>query len=170
MELKDKIRNISNFPKEGIEFKDITTLIQDGEAFKESVDKIADLIREYDIDLIVGPEARGFIFGTPVAYVLNKGFAPVRKKGKLPAEVMQYEYDLEYGTDVIEIHKDAIKNGMKVAIIDDLLATGGTIHACSKLIESLGGKVVVMAFLMELEFLKGREKLEGYNVKSLIKF
>ncbi len=170
MELKNKIRNISNFPKEGIEFKDITTLIQDGEAFKESVDKIADLIRDYDIDLIVGPEARGFIFGTPVAYVLNKGFAPVRKKGKLPAEVMQYEYDLEYGTDVIEIHKDAIKKGMKVAIIDDLLATGGTIHACSKLIESLGGEVVVMAFLMELEFLKGREKLEGYNVKSLIKF
>ena len=170
MDLKEKIRVIEGFPKEGISFKDITTLVADGEAFKESIDRIAEHLRDKNVDVILGPEARGFIFGVPVAYALGVGFVPVRKKGKLPAETVSVDYSLEYGVDVLEIHKDAIKKGQRVAIVDDLLATGGTMEAAAKLIEQLGGEVVSMQFLIELEDLKGREKLSQYEVNSLIKY
>lgn len=170
MNLEKKIRNIQDFPKPGIGFKDITTLIGDGEAFKYTIDKMVNDIKDYDVDIVVGPEARGFIFGTPVAYGLGVGFVPIRKPGKLPSEVESYEYDLEYGTDILEIHKDAIKPGMKVAIVDDLLATGGTTKAATELIEKLGGEVVILEFVIELEFLNGREKLQQYNVNSLVSY
>ncbi|WAW15563.1 adenine phosphoribosyltransferase [Peptostreptococcus equinus] len=170
MNLEKKIRNIQDFPKPGIGFKDITTLIGDGEAFKYTIDKMVNDIKAYDVDIVVGPEARGFIFGTPVAYGLGVGFVPIRKPGKLPSEVESYEYDLEYGTDILEIHKDAIKPGMKVAIVDDLLATGGTTKAATELIEKLGGEVVILEFVIELEFLNGREKLQQYNVNSLVSY
>ena len=170
MDLKQTVRVIENFPKEGISFKDITTLLQNGEALKFAIDEIiADLI-DKNVDLIVGPEARGFLMGTPVAYGMGVGFVPVRKPGKLPWEVESFEYDLEYGSNILEIHKDAIKPGQKVAIVDDLLATGGTMEAAAKLIEKLGGEVVSMQFLIELEDLDGREKLTKYNVNSLIKY
>ena len=155
MDLREKVRVIEDFPKEGISFKDITTLINDGEALKEAVDKMAEFFKDKNIDLVVGPEARGFIFGVPVAYALGAGFVPVRKPGKLPADTVKVEYDLEYGSNILEIHKDAIKPGQKVAIVDDLLATGGTMEAAAKLIEQLGGEVVSMQFLIELEDLKG---------------
>ena len=132
MDLKEKIRVIEGFPKEGISFKDITTLVADGEAFKESIDRIVEHLKDKNVDVILGPEARGFIFGVPVAYALGVGFVPVRKKGKLPAETVSVDYSLEYGVDVLEIHKDAIKKGQKVAIVDDLLATGGTVEAVAK--------------------------------------
>ncbi|OPJ56772.1 adenine phosphoribosyltransferase [Alkalithermobacter paradoxus] len=170
MDLKSKIREIDNFPKEGISFKDITTLLKDGEAFKYAIDKIVDDLKDKNVDIIVGPEARGFLMGTPVAYALKAGFVPVRKPGKLPGETSKYEYDLEYGTDCLEIHKDAILKGQRVAIVDDLLATGGTIEATAKLIESLGGEVVAIEFLIELEFLNGKERLRDYHVNSLIKY
>ena len=158
------------FPKEGISFKDITTLISDGEALKEAVDKMAEFFKDKNIDLVVGPEARGFIFGVPVAYALGAGFVPVRKPGKLPADTVKVEYDLEYGSDILEIHKDAIKPGLRVAIVDDLLATGGTIAAVTKLVEQVGGEVVGLSFAIELEELKGREKLKDYDVMSLLKY
>lgn len=170
MDLKEKIRVIEDFPKEGISFKDITTLIGDGEAFKCSIDKIVEHLKDKDVDLIVGPEARGFIFGVPVAYALGVGFVPVRKKGKLPYETVSVDYGLEYGNDTLEIHKDAIKKGQKVAIVDDLLATGGTIEAVAKLVESVGGEVVSMDFAIELTGLNGRDKLEGYDVLSLVDY
>lgn len=170
MELKNKIRVIENFPKEGISFKDITTLIGDGEGLKTSIDVMVDYLKDKNIDLIVGPEARGFIFGVPVAYALGVGFVPVRKKGKLPADTVSVEYDLEYGTDTLQIHKDAIKKGQRVAIVDDLLATGGTIEAVAKLITEAGGEVVSLNFLIELTGLNGREKLEGYDVKSYVQY
>ena len=170
MDLKEKIRIIENFPKEGISFKDITTLIADGEAFRYSIDKIVEHLKDKNVDLILGPEARGFIFGLPVAYAMGIGFVPVRKKGKLPYETVSVSYDLEYGTDVLEIHKDAIKKGQRVAIVDDLLATGGTVEATIQLVEQLGGKVVGIAFLIELEALKGREKLKDYNVYSVLTY
>ncbi|MBC2575947.1 adenine phosphoribosyltransferase [Peptostreptococcus canis] len=171
MNLQSKIRNVQNFPKPGIGFKDITTLLGDGDAFKFAVDTIANnLERLGGVDIIVGPEARGFILGTPVAYKLGVGFVPIRKPGKLPSEVESYEYSLEYGTDILEIHKDAIAPGQKVAIVDDLLATGGTVAAASKLIEKLGGEVVSLQFLIELDFLKGRDKLNGYEVNSLVHY
>ncbi|SHH14081.1 adenine phosphoribosyltransferase [Tepidibacter thalassicus] len=170
MDLRSKIRDIKDFPKEGIIFKDITTLLKDGDAFKCAVDKIIQDLKEKDVDIIVGPEARGFLMGTPVAYGLGVGFVPVRKPGKLPGETVKFEYDLEYGTDSLEIHKDSIKPGQRVAIVDDLLATGGTMGATAKLIEKLGGKVVAMEFLIELEFLNGRENLKDYYVNSLIKY
>lgn len=170
MNLEEKIRNVQDFPKEGIGFKDITTLICDGEGFKLAVDRMADYLREKKVDLIVGPEARGFIFGTPVAYALGVGFVPIRKPGKLPSEVETIEYDLEYGTDILEIHRDAIKPGQRVAIVDDLLATGGTTAAAVKLIEKLGGQVVCLEFLIELTFLNGRNKLEGYDVQTLVQY
>lgn len=170
MNLESKIRNVQDFPKPGIGFKDITTLLADGEAFKYTVDEISKNLEKLGVDLIVGPEARGFILGTPVAYNLGVGFVPIRKPGKLPHEVESYEYSLEYGTDKLEIHKDAIKPGQKVAIVDDLLATGGTVAAATKLIEKLGGEVVSLEFLIELDFLDGRKKLEGYNVNSLIHY
>ena len=170
MDLKQTVRVIEDFPKEGISFKDITTLLQDGKALKFAIDEIIKDLKDKEVDLIVGPEARGFLFGTPVAYGMGVGFVPVRKPGKLPWEVEGYEYDLEYGSNRLEIHKDAIKPGQKVAIVDDLLATGGTMEAAAKLIEKLGGEVVSMQFLIELEDLDGRAKLAKYNVNSLIKY
>ena len=170
MDLKQTVRVIENFPKEGISFKDITTLLQNGEALKFAIEEIIADLKDKDVDLIVGPEARGFLMGTPVAYGMGVGFVPVRKPGKLPWEVESFEYDLEYGSNILEIHKDAIKPGQKVAIVDDLLATGGTMEAAAELIEKLGGEVVSMQFLIELEDLDGREKLTKYNVNSLIKY
>ena len=170
MDLKEKIRVIEGFPKEGISFKDITTLVADGEAFKESIDRIAEHLRDKNVDVILGPEDRGFIFGVPVAYALGVGFVPVRKKGKLPCETISADYELEYGTATIEMHKDAITPGQKVIIVDDLIATGGTTEAIIKLVEELGGEVVKVLFLMELEGLKGRDKIAGYDVESVIKY
>lgn len=170
MDLKNKIRNIKDFPKEGINFKDITTVLKDKDAFRQCIDDMAELIKDKEVDIIVGPEARGFLMGAPMAYKLDAGFVPVRKPGKLPAETISYEYELEYGTDKLEIHKDSIKPGEKVVIVDDLLATGGTVLSAIKLIEELGGEVVGICFFIELEFLKGREILKGYNVNSLVKF
>ncbi|CUP63762.1 adenine phosphoribosyltransferase [Clostridium baratii] len=170
MNLKDKIRVIDNFPKEGISFKDITTLIGDGEGLRASVDEIVKHLKDKKVDLVVGPEARGFIFGVPVAYALGVGFVPVRKPGKLPGETISMAYDLEYGTDNLEIHKDAIKKGQRVAIVDDLLATGGTIEAVAKLVEHAGGEVVSLDFVIELTELNGRGKLEGYDVMSLTQY
>ncbi|MFU0823681.1 adenine phosphoribosyltransferase [Clostridium sp.] len=170
MDLKENIRIIEGFPKEGISFKDVTTLLSNGEAFKASVDEIVNYLKDKNIDIIVGPEARGFLFGTPVAYALGAGFVPVRKKGKLPCETISVDYDLEYGTDTLQMHKDAIKPGQRVAIIDDLLATGGTIESVIKLIEKLGGEVVSVDFIIELTDLKGRERLKNYDVMSLVKY
>lgn len=170
MDLKKTIREIEDFPKPGINFKDITTLLSNADAFRYSVDAIIKDLKEKDADLIVGPEARGFLMGTPVAYGLGVGFIPIRKPGKLPGEIESYEYGLEYGTDTLEIHKDSIKKGQRVAIVDDLLATGGTVEAATKLIEKLGGEVVSIQFLIELEFLNGRDKLSKYDVNSLIKY
>lgn len=170
MNLKDKIRVIDNFPKDGISFKDITTLIADGEGLRESVNLIADHLKDKNIDVVVGPEARGFIFGVPVAYALGAGFVPVRKPGKLPGETLSIAYDLEYGTDNLELDKFAIKKGQRVAIVDDLLATGGTIEAVTKLVELAGGEVVSLNFVIELTDLNGRAKLEGYDVMSLTKY
>lgn len=170
MDLKSKIRIVEDFPKDGISFKDITTLLQDGEALKYAIDKMADSLREKKIDLIVGPEARGFIFGVPVAYALGVGFIPVRKKGKLPSEIIEVSYDLEYGTDSLQMHLDSIKEGQRVAIVDDLLATGGTIGAVARLVEILGGEVVSMNFAIELTELHGRDKLGKYEVESLVEY
>ncbi len=170
MNLKESVRVIENFPKEGISFKDITTLLQDREALKYAIDQIVEDLKDKDIDIIVGPEARGFLMGTPVAYALGVGFVPVRKPGKLPAEVEEYSYDLEYGSNTLQIHKDAIKPGQKVALVDDLLATGGTTEAAIKLIEKLGGEVVSAQFLIELEELNGKAKLGNCHVNSLIKY
>lgn len=170
MDLKDYIREIPDFPKEGINFKDITTLMQNGEVFKTTIDRFVENLKDKEVDLIVGPEARGFLMGTPVAYALGVGFVPVRKPGKLPSETISYSYGLEYGEDTLEIHKDSIKKGQKVAIVDDLLATGGTMEATAKLIEKLGGEVVSMQFLIELELLKGRENLSKYDVNSLVTY
>ncbi|MEB3028759.1 adenine phosphoribosyltransferase [Parvimonas micra] len=170
MNLKSKIRVIEGFPKEGISFKDITTLISDGKAFKEAVNIMRKNLEDRNIDYIVGPEARGFVFGSAVAYALNVGFIPVRKPGKLPGETVSYEYALEYGTDILEICEDVLKPGDRVAIVDDLLATGGTINACAKLIESQGAEVVSMQFLMELTDLKGREKNKEYQIDSVMEY
>ena len=169
MDLKSKIRVIEDFPKEGISFKDITTLIKDKDALKETIDRLCEYIPS-DVDLIVGPESRGFIFGTAVAYKIGAGFVPVRKPGKLPAETLSYTYDLEYGTDTIEIHKDAIKKGDKVVIIDDLIATGGTLEASAKAVEMLGGEVVSIVALMELTGLNARDKLKAYDVHTLVEY
>jgi len=169
MDLKEKIRIIEDFPKEGISFKDITILIKDKDALKYTIDELAKLVGD-DIDLVVGPESRGFIFGTAVAFKIGAGFVPVRKPGKLPGETISYTYDLEYGSDTVEIHKDAIKKGDRVVLIDDLIATGGTLEACVRAIEMLGGEVVSIVSLMELTGLKGRDKLEGYDVKSLVQY
>ena len=170
MNLKEKIRVIENFPIEGISFKDITTLISDGEALKETIDQFVAYLKDKKVDLIVGPEARGFIFGVPVAYALGIGFIPVRKPGKLPRETISVNYGLEYGEDQLQIHKDAIKPGQRVAIVDDLLATGGTVEGVAKLIEEAGGEVVSLDFLIELTELNGKDKLKGYDVLSLVKY
>ena len=170
MDLKSKIRVIDGFPKEGISFKDMTTLISDAEAFNEAVNIMKRNLENRNIDYIVGPEARGFVFGSAVAYALNIGFIPVRKPGKLPGKTVSFEYALEYGTDVLEICKDVLKPGDRVAIVDDLLATGGTINACAKLIESQGAEVVSMQFLMELTDLKGREKNKEYQIDAVMEY
>lgn len=170
MDLKEKIRIIENFPKAGISFKDVSTLLQDKEAFKYTIDKIAENLKDKKIDIVVGPEARGFLFGVPVAYAIGAGFVPVRKKGKLPGDTISVSYDLEYGSDVLEIHKDGIKPGQRVAIVDDLLATGGTISTVAKLVEQVGGIVVSMDFVIELTGLKGINKLTEYDVVSLLKY
>ena len=168
--LEEYVRSIPDFPEEGIIFRDVTSVLQDKDSLKMSIEQMQETLVGLDFDVIVGPESRGFIFGVPIAYNLNKAFIPVRKKGKLPCETVEMEYALEYGTATIEMHKDSIKQGQKVVIIDDLIATGGTIEAITKLIEQLGGKVVKIVFLMELEGLKGREKLKGYDVASVIKY
>lgn len=162
------VRSIPDFPEPGVIFRDVTSVLQDAEGLKLAIDSMQAALEGVDIDVIVGLESRGFIFGMPIAYNLNKPFIPVRKKGKLPCETVSMSYELEYGTAEIEIHKDAIKPGQKVVIIDDLIATGGTVEAAAKLIEQLGGEVVKIAFLMELAGLNGRKKLEGYDVTSVI--
>lgn len=161
---------MEDWPKPGISFKDITTLMDNGEAYKYATDQIAQYAREKNIDLVVGPEARGFIIGCPVAYTLGVGFAPVRKEGKLPRETIKVDYGLEYGSDVLTIHKDAIKPGQRILITDDLLATGGTIQATIQLVEELGGIVAGIAFLIELSELDGQNKLEGYDTLTLMTF
>ncbi len=168
--IEEYVRSIKDFPKEGIIFRDVTSVLQDADGLKLAIDSMQDKIGELAFDLILGPESRGFIFGVPIAYNLHKPFIPIRKKGKLPCETISMEYELEYGTAEIEIHKDAIKPGQKVVIIDDLIATGGTIEAIIKLVEQLGGEVVMVCFLMELEGLMGRDRLKGYNVESVIKY
>jgi len=168
-ELKPFIRDIPDFPKKGIIFKDITTLLKNGKKFREAVDLIAQEFKDKKIDVIVSVEARGFIFGAALAYKLGSGIIPVRKKGKLPFKTHTISYDLEYGKDTLEIHQDAINKGDNVLVVDDLLATGGTSRAVIDLIEKIGGKIVGLAFLIELLPLKGRDKLKGYNVISLIK-
>ena len=167
-ELKDYVRNIPDFPEKGIIFRDVTSVLQDAEGLHASIDAIQACLAGVDFDVVVGPESRGFIFGVPVAYNLRKSFVPIRKRGKLPCETIAEEYELEYGTAAVEIHKDAIKPGQKVVIIDDLIATGGTTSAMIHLIERLGGEVVKMVFLMELAGLEGRKKLQGYDVASVI--
>ncbi len=166
--VEDFVRSIPDFPEPGIIFRDITTILQDSEGMHLAIDQLIAMLDGVDFDVIVGPESRGFIFGVPVAYMLHKGFVPVRKKGKLPCETISAEYDLEYGSAVIEMHKDSIKPGQKVVVIDDLIATGGTIEAAIKLIEQLGGEVVKVIFLMELAGLEGRKKLAAYDVDSVI--
>ncbi len=170
MDLKSKIRTVENFPKEGILFSDITTVLKDGDALVYAIDQIAKELDGVDFDLVLGPESRGFIFGMPISYKLQKGFVPVRKAGKLPAEVYSKSYDLEYGSAVIEIHKDALEGKKKVVVIDDLLATGGTCKALAELCEEAGCEVVKFVFFIELEDLKGRELLKGYNISSILKY
>jgi len=170
MNLKDYIANVPNFPIEGIQFKDITPLIGDGKAFQYATELFVNFTKEIDADIIVGPDARGFIFGCPVATQLGLGFVPVRKPGKLPREVIEVSYDLEYGSNTLCLHKGDIKKGQKVLIIDDLLATGGTIEATIKLVEQSGGIVVGIAFLIELVALNGNKVLDGYNTLTLMKY
>lgn len=170
MDLKQFVTIVEDWPKEGVRFKDITTLMDNGEAYSYATDQIVEYAKEKQIDLVVGPEARGFIIGCPVAYALKVGFAPVRKEGKLPRETVKVDYGLEYGKDVLTIHKDAIKPGQRVLITDDLLATGGTIEATIKLVEELGGVVAGCAFLIELSYLDGREKLNGYDMLRLMEY
>ncbi len=170
MDLKQYVTIVEDWPKPGIRFKDISTIMDNGEAYKYATDQIVEYAKLKDVDMIVGPEARGFIIGCPVAYAMGKGFAPVRKEGKLPREVIRAEYDLEYGTNVLTMHKDAIKPGQRVMIIDDLLATGGTVEATIKLIEQMGGVVAGCAFLIELTYLDGREKLKGYDICTLMQY
>lgn len=169
-DFKKHIANIPNFPKEGILFRDITPLMLDGKAYQEAVNKITEFAKDTKADLIIGPEARGFIFGCPVATNLGVGFAPVRKKGKLPRETIEFDYTLEYGTNTLCLHKDAIKPGQKVLIVDDLLATGGTAYAATKLVEKLGGVVCGIAFLLELTNLKGIDLIKDYKTLVLAKY
>jgi adenine phosphoribosyltransferase len=169
-QLKKLIRGVPDFPKKGILFYDITTLLKDKVGFATLIDELSHRYVGKQIDLVLGIEARGFIFGPALAYRLNAGFVPVRKPKKLPAEVARMTYDLEYGQDTLEVHKDAIQKGQKVIIVDDLLATGGTATATAKLVESLGGKVESLAFIVELDFLNGRKKLAHYDVVSLLHY
>ena len=166
--LEEYVRSIPDFPEPGIIFRDITTILQDPDGLHLAIQSMQDKLKDTEFDVVVGTESRGFIFGVPIAYNLHKAFVPVRKKGKLPCETVSMEYDLEYGSAVIEMHKDSIKPGQKVVLVDDLVATGGTIEAAIKLVEELGGEVVKVVFLMELAGLKGRERLQGYEVESVL--
>ena len=168
--MEDYVRSIENFPEEGIIFRDVTSVLQDPDGLQLAIDSMMEFLEGVEFDVVVGTESRGFIFGVPVAYNLHKPFIPVRKKGKLPCETISREYDLEYGSAVIEMHKDAIKPGQKVVLIDDLIATGGTIEAAAKLVEELGGEVVKIVFIMELAGLNGRERLKDYDVASVIRY
>lgn len=170
MELKDYIRNIKDYPKEGILFRDITTLLKDKDAFKLAIDKMAEQVKGKKVDLIVGAESRGFLIGSALAYRMNCGFIPVRKKGKLPYKTISEEYALEYGTDTLFMHEDAIKKGDNVLVVDDLIATGGTALAMIKMVEKLGGTVIGSSFLIELEELNGRKEIEKYPINVLIKY
>jgi len=171
MDLKQKLRHVADFPKEGIDFIDITTVLQDPAALNQSIEEMKKLAQEIGkFDLVIGPESRGFIFGAPLAYALNKGFVPIRKKGKLPYKTVSVEYQLEYGKDMLEIHEDAIQPGQRVVIVDDLLATGGTTEANIRLVEKLGGEVAGLVFFIELGFLDGRKRLQGYKVRSVVNF
>ena len=166
--MEDYVRSIPDFPEPGIIFRDVTSILQDADGLHLAIDLIQEKLKDVDFDVVVGPESRGFIFGVPIAYNLHKPFIPIRKKGKLPCETVEKEYDLEYGKATIEMHKDAIKPGQKVVLVDDLIATGGTMEAAAKLVEELGGEVVKIIFLMELAGLKGRERLKEYDVESVI--
>ena len=168
--IEDYVRSIPDFPEPGIIFRDVTSILQDADGLKLAIDSMQECLKDTEVDVIVGTESRGFMFGVPIAYNLHKPFVPVRKKGKLPCETVSRSYDLEYGSATIEMHRDSIKPGQKVAVIDDLFATGGTVEAAVKLIEELGGEVVKIVFLMELAGLKGREKLAGYDVASVIRY
>ncbi len=168
--LEEYVRSIPDFPEKGIIFRDVTSVLQDADGLRLAIDSMQELLKDVDFDVVVGAESRGFVFGTPIAYNLNKPFVLVRKKGKLPCETISKEYDLEYGSAVIEMHKDSIKPGQKVVLVDDLIATGGTIQAAAELVEELGGEVVKIIFLMELAGLKGREKLSRYDVASVIRY
>ena len=168
--IEDYVRSIPDFPEPGIIFRDVTSILQDADGLELAIDSMQECLKDTDVDVIVGTESRGFMFGVPIAYNLHKPFVPVRKKGKLPCETVSRSYDLEYGSATIEMHRDSIKPGQKVAVIDDLIATGGTVEAAVKLIEELGGEVVKIVFLMELAGLKGREKLAGYDVASVIRY
>jgi len=169
-DLAGKIRDVPDFPKPGILFKDITTLLKDGPAFRAAIDGLLARVQGKHVDVVVGMESRGLIFGAPIAYALGVGFVPVRKLGKLPSEVVSVEYDLEYGSATLEMHKDAITPGQKVLIVDDLLATGGTVAGTIELVKQLHGEIVALAFLIELKFLKGRDRLQGYEIATLIEF
>ena len=166
--LEDYVRSIENFPEQGIVFRDVTSVLQDPDGLALAIDSMKKFLDGVDFDVVVGTESRGFMFGVPIAYTLHKAFVPVRKKGKLPLETIEQAYDLEYGSAVVEMHKDAIKPGQKVVLVDDLIATGGTVEASIKMIEALGGEVVKIVFLMELAGLKGRDKLKGYDIDSVI--
>ena len=166
--LEEYVRSIPDFPEPGIIFRDITTILQDPDGLHLAIQSMQDKLKDTEFDVVVGTESRGFIFGVPIAYNLHKAFVPVRKKGKLPCETVSMEYDLEYGSAVIEMHKDSIKPGQKVVLVDDLVATGGTIEAAIKLVEELGGEVVKVVFLMEFAGLKGRERFKGYEVESVL--
>ncbi|MEI3175124.1 MULTISPECIES: adenine phosphoribosyltransferase [unclassified Candidatus Paralachnospira] len=166
--IEEYVRSIPDFPEPGIIFRDVTSILQDADGLHLAIDLLQDTLKDVDFDVVVGPESRGFIFGVPIAYNMHKSFVPVRKKGKLPCETIEEKYDLEYGSAVIEMHKDAIKPGQKVVIVDDLIATGGTTEAIIRLVERLGGEVMKISFVMELAGLKGREKLKNYDVASVI--
>ena len=168
--IDDYVRSIPDFPEPGIIFRDITSVLQDADGLQLAIDSMIKLLDGVDFDVVAGTESRGFIFGVPIAYEMHKPFVPVRKKGKLPCETISQSYDLEYGQATIEMHKDSIKPGQKVVLVDDLIATGGTIEAAIKLVEQLGGEVVKVIFLMELAGLKGRERLKGYDVASVITY
>ncbi len=168
--IEDYVRSIPDFPEPGIIFRDITSVLQDADGLQLAIDSMIKLLDGVDFDVVAGTESRGFIFGVPIAYEMHKPFVPVRKKGKLPCETISQSYDLEYGQATIEMHKDSIKPGQKVVLVDDLIATGGTIEAAIKLVEQLGGEVVKVIFLMELAGLKGRERLKGYDVASVITY
>ena len=169
-ELDRYVRSIVDFPEPGIIFRDVTSILQDADGLAMAIDNIREMLKDVEYDVIVGPESRGFIFGVPVAYAEHKAYVPLRKKGKLPCETISAEYELEYGSAVLEMHRDSIRPGQKVVIVDDLIATGGTIQAITGMVEQLGGQVVKICFVMELAGLSGREKLKGYSVDSIITY